>query len=251
MDQDLAARWVARWDTQQERYIADREERFRVLIDVVEHVTGDAAEPFVLDLGCGPGSTATRLSARLPHARIVGVDSDPFLLALARASRPEAAKIDYRLLDLAEDRWHDPAVRGRELDAAVSTTALHWLPPERLAVVYRDLAEVMRPGGVLVNGDHFYDEQPGIRALTAAVKERRATRAGVDGNEDWKSWWAAAAEDPALRAIFSDAELRGTSTGYGNRLSQQAHAKMLLDAGFREVGMVWQYGDDYVLAALR
>lgn len=251
MDQELAVRWVARWDAQQERYIADREERFRVLFDVVEHVTKDSAEPFVLDLGCGPGSMATRLSARLPHARVVGVDSDPFLLALARASRKATAKIDYLQLDLTEDGWSEPAVLGRDLDAAVSTTALHWLPPERLARVYRDLAEAMRPGGVLVNGDHFYDEQPGIRALTAAVKERRATRAGVDGNEDWKSWWAAAAEDPGLRAVFSDAELRGTSTGYGNRLSPQAHAKMLLEAGFREVGTVWQYGDDYVLAALR
>ncbi|GAA1974591.1 class I SAM-dependent methyltransferase [Amycolatopsis minnesotensis] len=251
MDQDLAARWVARWDTQQERYIADREERFRVLFDVVGHVTADTAEPLVLDLGCGPGSTATRLSARLPHARIVGVDNDPFLLALARAARPEQAKIDYVQLDLGEDGWHAPAARGREVDAAVSTTALHWLPPDRLARVYRELAEVLRPGGVLVNGDHFYDEQPGIRALTASVKERRATRAGVDGNEDWKSWWAAAAGDPGLRAAFSDAELRGTSTGYGNRLSPQAHLKMLLEAGFREAGMVWQYGDDYVLAALR
>ncbi|OXM46620.1 methyltransferase [Amycolatopsis thailandensis] len=247
MDEMLAAGWVRRWDFQQERYVADREERFDVLIDVVEHVCRDVAEPLVLDLGCGPGSLATRLARRLPHVRVVGVDNDPFLLALARASRPDDADIEYVQADLAEDGW----LTWRAIDAAVSTTALHWLKPERLAGVYRDLADALRAGGALVNGDHFYDEQPGIRDLAEAVKNRRAARAGVGSNEDWKSWWAAIAADPALRAEFTAAELSGISTGYGNRLSPQEHTRLLREAGFAEVAPVWQYGDDYVLTALR
>ncbi|WP_245193309.1 class I SAM-dependent methyltransferase [Amycolatopsis alba] len=186
MDEKPAADWVRRWDVQQERYVADREERFTVLIDVVEHVCRDVAEPLVLDLGCGPGSLATRLARRLPHARVVGVDNDPFLLALARATRPEHADIEYVQADLAEDG----RLTGQVIDAAVSTTALHWLRPDRLAVVYRELAVALRPGGALVNGDHLYDEQPAIRDLAKAVKDRRAARAGVEANEDWKSWWA-------------------------------------------------------------
>jgi trans-aconitate methyltransferase len=35
----------------------------------------------VLDLGCGPGSLAGRLAARLPTAEIIGLDQDPVLLA--------------------------------------------------------------------------------------------------------------------------------------------------------------------------
>ncbi|GAB3742707.1 class I SAM-dependent methyltransferase [Amycolatopsis oliviviridis] len=247
MDEKLAAGWVRRWDLQQERYIADREERFDVLIDVVEHVCRDVAEPLVLDLGCGPGSLATRLARRMPHARVVGVDDDPFLLALAGASRPEDADIEYVRADLAEDGW----LKWQAIDAAVSTTALHWLRPDRLAAVYRDLARVLRAGGALVNGDHFYDEQPGIRDLAAAVKDRRAARAGVEANEDWKSWWAAVSADPALRAEFTADELGGISTGYGNRLSPQEHTRLLREAGFAEVAPVWQSGDDYVLTALR
>ncbi|MFJ7213729.1 class I SAM-dependent methyltransferase [Amycolatopsis sp. NPDC098790] len=123
MDGKLAEKWVRRWNAQQERYIADREERFHVLIDVVEHVTRDVAEPVVLDLGCGPGSLATRLAGRLPHARVVGIDNDPFLLALARASVPADAKIEYLHVGLGDDGW---LLEGA-VDAAVSTTALHIL----------------------------------------------------------------------------------------------------------------------------
>lgn len=247
MDEKLAADWVRRWDIQQERYVADREERFAVLIDVVEHVCRDVAEPLVLDLGCGPGSLATRLAVRLPRARIVGVDNDPFLLALARATRPREARVEYLQADLAESGW----LSWGPVDAAVSTTALHWLRPERLAEVYRDLAGALREGGALVNGDHLYDEQPAIRELAGVVKDRRAARAGVGANEEWKAWWAAVAADPALRERFTADELRGVSTGYGNRLSPREHTRLLREAGFAEVAPVWQFGDDYVLAGLR
>ncbi len=59
------ADWVRRWDEQQQHYIANREERFDVILDVVAEVAG--AEPHtVLDLCCGPGSLAARVLARSP-----------------------------------------------------------------------------------------------------------------------------------------------------------------------------------------
>lgn len=42
----------------------------------------------------------------------------------------------------------------------------------------------------------------------------------------------------------------GYGTGYGNHLSAQHHAEMLRHAGFSEVGVVWQYGDEHVLVAV-
>ncbi|NYV76228.1 trans-aconitate 2-methyltransferase, partial [Streptomyces sp. UH6] len=120
-----ARRWVERWELQQQRYAVDRETRFTVITDVVEEVVvqdvvrdaaGDRAEnaagdpahgvaqdaaqdaagehgrPLLLDLGCGPGSLAARLAARLPHAEIVAVDMDPLLLELGRTHRPDAAR---------------------------------------------------------------------------------------------------------------------------------------------------------------
>ncbi|MGW1885142.1 class I SAM-dependent methyltransferase [Streptomyces sp. NPDC001970] len=73
--------WQESWDRQQEWYMPDREERFRVMLDMVEAVAGP--EPRVLDLACGTGSITDRLLKRFPKAVGVGVDLDPALLAIA------------------------------------------------------------------------------------------------------------------------------------------------------------------------
>ena len=92
--QAQAQEWLDRWDRQQGHYMPDREERFDVVIDVVEEVIG-RPDPLVVDLGIGPGSLAHRLIDRIPQARVVGVDADPLLLALGTIARP-----DERILSL-------------------------------------------------------------------------------------------------------------------------------------------------------
>ena len=73
--------WQDSWDRQQEWYMPDREERFRVMLDMVEACVGPA--PRVLDLACGTGSITDRLLKRFPQAVSTGVDLDPALLAIA------------------------------------------------------------------------------------------------------------------------------------------------------------------------
>src|ERR687888_1497742 len=79
-----ATAWLQRWDAQQETYMPDREERFEVLVDLVELVAGPGGR--VIDLACGPASLGARILDRLPAATVVGVDADPVLLALARST---------------------------------------------------------------------------------------------------------------------------------------------------------------------
>ncbi|MEU5695341.1 class I SAM-dependent methyltransferase [Actinosynnema sp. NPDC020468] len=245
LDSGVAREWVRRWDRQQERYIADREERFRIIGDVVERVCEGVDAPVVVDLGCGPGSLTTRLRERLA-GRVVGVDADRFLLELAHATDSGA---DYLHADLTAPGWTDGV--GGKWDAAVSTTALHWLRPEDLAALYRELAEVIRPGGVLVDGDHLREPQPTLRDLAAHVRDRRAERAGVTGNEEWRRWWESVRADPHLTGLFTTEELSCRHGGYGNGLGPDEHVAMLRSAGFAEAGVVWQYGDDHVLVAVR
>ncbi|MGH3902041.1 MAG: class I SAM-dependent methyltransferase [Pseudonocardiaceae bacterium] len=201
--QEVAAAWIARWDAQQTRYIADREERFAVIGDVVARAVGDAAAPVVLDVGCGPGSLAGRLAHRLPRAVLVGVDIDPLLLALGRTRYGHQVRfID---ADVTVAGWTTALAPVRMIDAAVSTTALHWVPPEQLARLYVDLAGVLRPGGVLVNGDHLKLADQSLAELAEAAEKGRE-RAGMTGNEDWSTWWEAVATEPALARVSKDLE---------------------------------------------
>lgn len=254
-----AERWVERWERQQQRYAVDREERFTVIADVVEQsVAGVPGRPSVVDLGCGPGSLAARLARRMPYADIVAVDMDPLLLELARTHHADAAR--YVDVMIGAPDWTHALGLDRPLDAAVSTTALHYLDPDALHRTYRQLAGLLRPGGVLVNGDHFPHDDSALAALAGCVGRRHAERGQVLAHEDWAAWWTAVARDPELTDLLAERRRRqaavtggGASPGTGGapRLSVSAHERLLRQAGFSHVGAVWQYGDSHVLVAIR
>lgn len=243
-----AQRWVQRWDAQQERYVPDREERFRVVIDVVRAAVG--TEPArVVDLGCGPGSLSARLSEAIPAAEIVGVDADPLLLGLGSANAGPRVRLVQA--DLGDPAW--PASTGLDgpWDAAVSSTALHWLHPDALADLYRTLAERLRPGGVFVNADNMGLGTPAIDRIADAVREHRTTRVGTHTNEDWAGWWQALEQDEELAPLLDRRSTDTIAHSGENGLTVVQHAKLLRDAGFGEAAPVWQFGDDHVLVGVR
>ncbi|AJE39375.1 MULTISPECIES: class I SAM-dependent methyltransferase [Streptomyces] len=247
-----ARAWVERWERQQERYAVDREERFTVIADVVEHITAGRSRPHLLDLGCGPGSLAARLADRIPSAEIVAADMDPLLLELGRTHHADAAR--YVDTVIGEEGWADALRLERPLDAAVSTTALHYLSEPVLLRTYRCLAGLLRPGGVLVNGDHFPPDGAPSADLTAYVGRRRAERTGGHAHEDWRSWWDAAARDPELADLFHERERRLAAlggSGCDGHLAAGRHAELLRRAGFGHVTPVWQFGDSAVLVAVK
>ncbi|MFJ7337503.1 class I SAM-dependent methyltransferase [Streptomyces sp. NPDC101110] len=246
-----AERWVERWELQQQRYAVDREERFTVIADVVEHTTAEcAARPLVVDLGCGPGSLAARLVRRLPDAEIVAVDRDPLLLELGRTHHPDAAR--YVDAEIGAPGWTWALGLDRPLDAAVSTTALHYLDRDTLLATYRQLAVLLRPGGVLVNGDHLPPGETGPARIAAHVGRCRAGRQRVFAQEDWDSWWAGAGADPELTDLLEERRRRSArDTGRPADLPLPAHVELLRQAGFAQAGPVWQYGDSCVVVAVR
>jgi len=146
----------------------DREDRFTVLIDAVEAGAG-RDDPLVLDLGCGPGSLAVRLLNRMPAARVVAVDSDPLLLALGRAAHGGLAGLRLADQDLRQPGWADRLGLERAVDAAVSTTALHWLDAAQLRAMYAELVTVLRPGGLMLGGDHLKEDPAAVPAWPASA----------------------------------------------------------------------------------
>ena len=156
----------------------------------------------MLDLGCGPGSLSVRLLGRLPQATVIGIDADPVALALARAAYPDLPGLRLVDADLRVPGWSGPLGLDRPADAAVSTTALHWLPEPDLRSLYAELARVLRPGGLLLNGDHFgldAEQTPVLAHLDQALRQREELRRFPRGHqESWHAWWDAAAADPVL-----------------------------------------------------
>lgn len=169
--------WLRRWDAQQTGYIPDREERFSAMLDVLELLL---PAPFLaLDLACGPGAISQRLLVRFPQARCVALDVDPVLLALGQGVLGDyGGRLRWVDADLRHDTWVDQ-IGDRSFDAVLSTTALHWLRDEPLARVYAQAAGLLRPGGVLLNGDHmrFGAQLPTIERVATTLSARGAATA--------------------------------------------------------------------------
>ena len=256
LDHDSARGWIERWDRQQEEGLPDREDRFTALIDAVEEGTG-RPDPLVLDIGCGPGSLAVRLLARLPRATVIGVDADPVSLTLGRAAYSDVPGLTFADLDLRVPGWPARLGLDRAPDAAVSTTALHWLPEPDLRAVYAGLASVLRPGGLLLDGDHFTlddKESPVLARLDVALRQREDRRRFPGGHpENWHGWWDAVAADPVLAPHVAERNRRRVESGHhGDSESTQlaTHVEALRAAGFAEIGTLWQRGDIRLLCGV-
>ncbi|MET9671315.1 class I SAM-dependent methyltransferase [Streptomyces sp. NPDC006475] len=241
--------WQESWDRQQEWYMPDREERFRIMLDMVEATVGP--EPRVLDLACGTGSITDRVLKRFPKATSTGVDLDPALLTIARGSFATDDRVTFVTADLTDPDWtsHLPY---DSYDAVLTATALHWLRSGPLATLYGQLASLVRDDGVFMNADHMIDRTtPRINAVERAHRHVQMERAKESGAVDWAEWWALAGQDPVLAEPTARRyEIYGEHAD-GETPSAQWHAETLLTAGFGEARPVWCSPSDTLLLALK
>ncbi|WP_374212000.1 trans-aconitate 2-methyltransferase, partial [Streptomyces sp. C10-9-1] len=241
--------WQESWDRQQEWYMPDREDRFRVMLDMVEATVGP--EPRVLDLACGTGTITDRLLTRFPRATSTGVDLDPALLAIARGTFEGDGRVSFVAADLTGPDW-TAALPHSRYDAVLTATALHWLHREPLAALYGQLAGLVREGGVLMNADRMKDEAtPAINAAERAHRHAAMERAREAGALDWADWWALAAEDPVLAAPTAERFRIYGEHADGDTPSAAWHAEALRAAGFAEARPVWASPSDALVLALR
>ena len=193
--------WLRRWDAMQMLYLAEREARFNIMLDVLDALL--PTEFFALDLACGPGAISQRLLTRFPKARAVAVDLDPLLLALGQgAIGTQNGRLRWVEADIAAEDLAKRLAAG-PFDAVLSTTALHWLSAEQLVRLYRQLGDLVRPGGVFLNGDHlkFGPDLPAFQELGKALHAHDVTHGT---GETWEQWWEAVANEPRFGELLAE-----------------------------------------------
>ena len=254
---DTAA-WQASWDRQQEVYMPDREERIAAMLDAVEAIA-ENPEPRILDLAGGTGTITLRALARFPRLRSTLVDLDPVLLTIAestlleRSLDPADGRTGVVAADLNDPSWAK-TLPHKPYDAVLTATALHWLAPERLTVLFGEIRDVLRPGGVFINADHLTDDAlPALtERLIARSTARREALVATGAALSWESWWQRAAADPVLAPLV-EKRAQIYPTGHSAEWNPPAtwHLDALRAAGFREAGLVWRGGTDAAVAALK
>lgn len=245
--------WMQRWDRQQSSYLPDREGRFTAMLDVLEALL---PEHFVaLDLACGPGSISQRLLSRFPQARSIAIDFDPILLLLGQQVLGEMyGRLRWVDADISEPSWQTQ-LGEKQVDAVLSTTALHWLSAGELVELYHQLGTLIRPGGIFLNGDNFAfaPHMPSFNAVSESGHARWSAEASRQTDkEDWKTWWEALRREPGMGPLFAESERRFSSKAHhDSHTLAEVHQAALRDAGFREVGAIWQHLDNRVVMAVR
>jgi SAM-dependent methyltransferase len=246
-----ARNWRHRWDLQQEFGIPYREARFEAILEVLGVAVGPRFR--VLDLGCGTGSLSERILRRYPRASSVAVDHDPVLLKIAKTGLGDlGGRLAYVDADLSRPDWTARLPNAR-FDAAVSTTALHWLTGSQLTRLFQDVGRLLRPGGWFVNGDQleYPAGSPQIRRLARSVRQASPSTALGPG-ETWDAWWRAVLRDPRFAA---EAKLHRLRYPHSHRRTKTpdlaGHVRRLRAAGFREVEVVWSRWENRVVVARR
>jgi ubiquinone/menaquinone biosynthesis C-methylase UbiE len=116
-----------------------------------------------VEVGCGTGSLAIALAAARPDARVIGVDGDPAILALARG-KPGAERVTW-LEGLATEFALAPA----SADVALCSLLLHHLGDDAKAAALEHIAAVLTAHGALHVADWGPPRGPaaalGARAL--------------------------------------------------------------------------------------
>jgi SAM-dependent methyltransferase len=244
--------WLHRWDVQQSGYLPLRKERFQVMLDALSLTMTESFT--ALDLACGPGAISQRLLQRFPAARCIAVDYDPVLLAIGRGALGTMGdRLRWIEADLMQAGWIE-LLGQTQVDAVLSTTALHWLPTDQLVRLYQQLGQLVRPGGVFLNGDHLYfsPHLETFNRLARIIQTQQQEQAFIErSQEDWKRWWQAIAEEPALKALLEERQRRFAPRLTENEPTLEIHAAALQEAGFREVATIWQHWDDRILMSVR
>ena len=135
---------VADYDRAIRSFVPHYETMLEVIAGALKETARTRAR--VLDLGIGSGALSERCVAALPLARVIGIDSDPAMLELARA----------RLRSRAVELRHASFAAGLpRADAIVASLALHHIPRARKLAFYRRAFRTLSRGGVLITADCY------------------------------------------------------------------------------------------------
>lgn len=134
-------------------------------LDLLVTVLQDLYQPgqWTLDLGFGSGKVEELLFQRIPQARVVGVDSSPAMIELARQRlAPYEGRWQVVQQNLASIK--NIVLPHHPYHYAIAVQALHHLAEAEMRSIYRFLHHVLEPGGwfllldrIRVNSPELWD----------------------------------------------------------------------------------------------
>lgn len=238
--------WAAIWEARMQAFFPQRAACIEAMLTVLAELLPPG--PWrLLDLGAGTGTLAGDLLARFPDATVTALDLDPVLMTIGRGALGTAdARLTWVQADLRAPDWQTSLADGPPFDAVLSLATLHHFAPREVAAIYGVLADLITPGGLLLNAEGLAAGPPASRLARSFDAARRRGSPPADG------FWEAITADPALASAVAEREtLRSRMRGAGRAASAEAHCRALRRAGFDEAAVAWRYLDEALVVGLR
>jgi tRNA (cmo5U34)-methyltransferase len=181
----------------------------------------------VLELGVGTGTLTALLLRQFPHARVVGIDLSPRMIAQARTKlRPFRDRVTLVDGDLG-------SFSGGPYDAVVSALAIHHLTDPEKWQLFRRVYRALPPGGYFGDADDHLPEDPLFdqRYAQIASEAQRSPRSGPG--------WA------RLQEVWHEHER------FDHPATVAAEISALERAGFAHVGVPWRFFGQAVVWAYK
>jgi len=119
-----------------------------------------------LDLGCGDGVLALAVLERFPDAQAVLVDfSAPMLDAARRRFADSASPVRFVNADYGVSAWISEIAGSAPFEAIVSGYSIHHQSDPRKVEIYREIFDLLQPGGIFLNVEHVSSASPWVASV--------------------------------------------------------------------------------------
>ncbi|HEY3304454.1 MAG TPA: class I SAM-dependent methyltransferase [Candidatus Binatia bacterium] len=213
--------FINRWDEQSDRERGIREMQMKAAVFMIPHPKEQPIR--ILDVGAGYGALAADILEDRPNASAVCLDGSKEMIKLGRERNGRfAGRIEFVHGVLDAPDWF--GVLSGSFNAVVSARALHHLTRERRQKLFREVYDLLRPGGCFINADSFKASSEEMRARYRKTRQR-----WIDGSAN--------GEGEASKAPSRERLPHGAH--YNGLMEEELFA--LRAAGFRDVDCFWKF----------
>lgn len=216
-----------------------RKDQALIIVRIIQSIEGE--HPTVVDLGCGAGGLSEYLLKSLEGIRIIGIDSNPFLLMIYRNHLAEYR--DRFSLILGDMTKEETIRKAGNFQAAVSLTSFHDLSRQSILRVYRCLYDLLPMGGLFANADVVTFSNDWFEMLHLSRKSKKPIIRMEHFWQTIKKRYGIAEEIDEMNALTA---IRDTPEhGY----PQSFYVNSLKWTGFKTAEVVFQVGNRIVYCA--
>jgi tRNA (cmo5U34)-methyltransferase len=119
-----------------------------------------------LDLGCGDGILGRAVLSGYPKSKGIFLDFSDTMIEVARKKSPKNNKnLVFIKEDYGKSNWVKPVAKYGRQDLIVSGLSIHHQKDPRKKAIYREIFDLLKPGGLFLNLEHVASATPSLHRV--------------------------------------------------------------------------------------